>query len=156
MTNSSPVSAACSASAARPRRMLAVAFGPPDMAAAIAGLARIRQRADCVELRLDLFQQPFDLPALLEACADRTVVATLRPPAQGGQSQLAAGERLAVLLDAARLGAQYIDLEYDACSPRALDAVHSAGACVLVSRHDFSSMPAELATAWWPQLARLG
>ena len=42
-------------------RMLAVAFGPPTMAEAVAGLPRIREAADCVELRLDLFDEPFEL-----------------------------------------------------------------------------------------------
>jgi 3-dehydroquinate dehydratase / shikimate dehydrogenase len=136
--------------------MLAVAFGPSTMAEAIAGLPRIREQADCVELRLDLFDEPFDLPALLEECGGLTVVATLRPPEQGGKSPLPAPERLKVLLEAASLGAQYVDLEYDACSQVALDALHANGARVVVSRHDFSSMPPELAERWWPALAELG
>ena len=70
--------------------MLAVAFGPSTMAEALAGLPRIRAQADCVELRLDLFEEPFDLPALLAACGELTVVATLRPPEEGGQSPLPA------------------------------------------------------------------
>ncbi|MCA1644957.1 MAG: type I 3-dehydroquinate dehydratase [Chloroflexi bacterium] len=139
-----------------PRRLLAVAFGPPNMAEALAGLGRVRTQADCVELRLDLFEEPFDLPALLEACGGLKVVATLRPPAQGGKSPLAAPERLKVLLEAARLGAHFVDIEYDACNPYALDALHAAGARVVVSRHDFAAMPAELAQRWWPELAGLG
>jgi 3-dehydroquinate dehydratase type I len=136
--------------------MLAVAFGPSTMAQALAGLPRIRAQADCVELRLDLFDEPFDLPALLHECGDLTVVATLRPPAQGGKSPLPAEERLQVLLEAARLGAQYVDLEYDACSPAALAALRSNGARVVVSRHDFNGMPADLAERWWPDLAAQG
>jgi 3-dehydroquinate dehydratase type I len=136
--------------------MLCVAFGPPNMTEAVSGLARIRERADCVELRLDLFDEPFDLPALLQACGGLRVVATLRPPEQGGKSPLVAQERLTVLLEAATLGAHYVDLEYDACSPWALEAVRGAGASVIVSRHDFASMPAELSERWWPELADLG
>ena len=100
--------------------MLAVAFGPSTMAEALAGLPRIREAADCIELRLDLFEEPFDLPALLEACGDLSVVATLRPPDEGGKSPLSAVERLEVLLAAARLGAQYVDLEWNAASPSAV------------------------------------
>ena len=37
-----------------PRRMIAIAFGPPTMAEALAGLPSIRAEAECVELRLDL------------------------------------------------------------------------------------------------------
>ncbi len=138
------------------RRLLAVAFGPATMSEAIAGLSRIRQHADCVELRLDLFAEPFDLPALLELCGDLVVVATLRPPDQGGRSPLPAPERLKVLVEAARLGAHYVDLEYGACSPTALDAARAEGARVVVSRHDFAAMPSELAERWWPELADLG
>src|SRR6202011_3216768 len=99
------------------RRMLAIAFGPPTMAEALAGLPQIRAQADCVELRLDLFEEPFDLPALLYECGDLPVVATLRPPDQGGKSPLGADERLKVLVRAAELGAEYVDLEWDAATP---------------------------------------
>jgi 3-dehydroquinate dehydratase/shikimate dehydrogenase len=135
--------------------MLAVAFGPPTMADALAGLPRIREQADCVELRLDLFEEPFDLPALLRERGDLRVVATLRPPEQGGRSPLPADERLKVLVQAARLGAEYVDLEWDAALPAAMRSVREAGARVVISRHDFSAMPAEL-EAWWPELAAGG
>src|ERR1043166_7962486 len=117
-------------------KMLAVAFGPPTMAHALAGLPHIRAEAECVELRLDLFETPFDLPALLDACGDLPVVATLRPPDQGGRSPLSAAERLDVLVRAAQLGATYVDLEWDAVTPAALSAVRTAGAGVIVSRHE--------------------
>ncbi|MGI9148304.1 MAG: type I 3-dehydroquinate dehydratase [Chloroflexota bacterium] len=136
--------------------LLAVAFGPPTMAEAITGLARIRQQADCVELRLDLFEEPFELDVLLSERGDLPVVVTLRPPDQGGKSPLPPDARFAVLLRAARLGANYVDLEWDAATPRAMDALRSAGARVVVSRHDFSAMPAELADGWWPELAARG
>jgi 3-dehydroquinate dehydratase / shikimate dehydrogenase len=138
------------------RRMLAIAFGPPTMAAALAGLPQIRAEAECLELRLDLFEEAFDLRALLAACGDLPVVATLRPPNQGGKSPLDSGERLNVLVQAAELGAAYVDLEFDAASPAAVSAVRAAGARVVVSRHDFSAMPPDLADAWWPELAALG
>jgi 3-dehydroquinate dehydratase/shikimate dehydrogenase len=136
--------------------MLAVAFGPPSMAEACAGLPRIRREADCVELRLDLFAEPFDLPTLLRERGDLPVVVTLRPPEQGGRSPLPADERLKVLLRAAELGAEYVDLESDAVTLAVLAALHAAGARVIVSRHDFGGMPADLAERWWPELAALG
>jgi 3-dehydroquinate dehydratase/shikimate dehydrogenase len=136
--------------------MLAIAFGPPTMAEALAGLPQIRAEADCVELRLDLFEEPFDLPVLLAACGDLPVVATLRPPNQGGRSALASGDRVEILLRAAELGATYVDLEWDAASPEAIGALRAAGARVMVSRHDFSAMPPNLADGWWPELAALG
>jgi len=95
-----------------PMRMLAVAFGPPTMAAAYAGLERIRDaKADCVELRLDFFEEAFELDVLLRERGDLAVVATLRPPSQGGKSTLEPRERVEVLVRAAELGADYVDLE---------------------------------------------
>ena len=63
---------------ADPRRMIAIAFGPSTMAEARDGLPRIRAEADCVELRLDLFEEAFDLPLLLRERGDLPVVVTLR------------------------------------------------------------------------------
>ena len=65
-------------------RMVAVAFGPATMAEACEGLPRITQVADCVELRLDLFEEAFDLSVLLRERGSLPVVATLRPPGAGG------------------------------------------------------------------------
>jgi len=140
-----------------PMRMLAVAFGPPTMAAAYAGLKRIRDaKADCVELRLDFFEEAFELDVLLRERGDLAVVATLRPPSQGGKSTLEPRERVEVLVRAAELGADYVDLEWDVATPEALAAVHRAGARVIVSRHDFEGMPTRLENEWWPTLATMG
>ena len=136
--------------------MLAIAFGPATMAEACAGMPRIRAEADCVELRLDFFQEPFDLPVLLRERGTLPVVVTLRPVDQGGKSRLDAAERLTVLVRAAELGADYVDLEWDVCTPTALGAIRSAGAKAIVSRHEFGGMPADLADRWWPELAALG
>jgi 3-dehydroquinate dehydratase / shikimate dehydrogenase len=138
------------------KRMLAVAFGPPTMAAARTGLPRIGEAADCVELRLDLFEEPFELEVLLRERGTLAVVATLRSTSEGGRSALGADERLKVLLRAAELGAEYVDLEWDAVTPEALRVLHAAGAQVIVSRHDFARMPPELADKWWSRLAELG
>ena len=111
------------------------------MAEALDGLPRIREQADCVELRLDYFEESFDLPALLRERGDLPVVVTVRPPDQGGHSKLTPPERLSILTEAARLGADYVDLEFDAATPEAIARLRAAGARVIVSRHDFSAMP---------------
>jgi 3-dehydroquinate dehydratase/shikimate dehydrogenase len=126
------------------------------MAEALAGLPRIREAADCVELRLDLFEEAFDLPELLAERGELPVVVTLRPAEQGGRSRLPPGERLDVLMSAAELGAEYIDLEWDLATHEAIAALRTAGARVLVSRHDFGGMPADFAEGWWAELAALG
>src|SRR6266542_2747000 len=94
---------------AEPRRMIAIAFGPPSMAEAATDLPRIRAQADCVELRLDLYQQPFDLPTLLRQRGDLPAVVTLRPADQGGKSPLPPGELLKVPPTAAELSAALLD-----------------------------------------------
>ena len=138
------------------RRMLAVALGPSTMAEACASLPRVREQADCVELRLDHFEEPFDLALLLRERGGLAVVATLRPPEEGGRSALPPEERLKALLRAAELGAEYVDLEWDAATVKAVAALRTAGAQVIVSRHDFQRMPERLGEIWWPRLADLG
>jgi 3-dehydroquinate dehydratase/shikimate dehydrogenase len=138
------------------RRMIAIAFGPATMADALAGLPRIREQADCVELRLDLFDEPYDLPALLEARGNLPVVLTLRPPDEGGKSTLPAAERLAVLRQAAELGAEFVDLEWNAASRDAIRSLKETRARIILSRHNFELMPAELATTWVDDLVVKG
>jgi 3-dehydroquinate dehydratase type I len=126
------------------------------MAEACAGLPRIRAAADCVELRLDLFDEPFDLSVLMRERGSLPVVVTLRPTDQGGRCELAPDERLEVLVRAAELGAEYVDLEFDAASVAAQSAVRATGARVIISRHDFTTMPAALGDEWWPEQATQG
>jgi 3-dehydroquinate dehydratase / shikimate dehydrogenase len=133
---------------------LAIALNAPTMQQALAVLRGGAADADLVELRLDLFEEPYDLPTLLAARRQRPVVVTLRPVDQGGRSGLAGPQRLPVLLQAAALGAEYVDLEWDLATPEAIAAVRQAGARPIVSRHDFSGMP-DL-QAWWCDLAALG
>jgi 3-dehydroquinate dehydratase / shikimate dehydrogenase len=132
---------------------LAVALNSPTMEHARAALSVAADQADLIELRLDLFEEPYNLTALLEARGTRPVVVTLRPEGQGGRSTLSAGERLVILLRAAELGAEYVDLEWDAATPAALAGLRHLGARPIVSRHDFSGMP-DLQT-WWSDLAAL-
>jgi 3-dehydroquinate dehydratase type I len=138
------------------QRMIAVAFGPATMAEALDRLPGIAQVADCVEVRLDHFEERYDLRAVLRARGNLPAVVTLRPPEEGGRSTLAPEERLRVLIEAAEAGAEYVDLEWHVTTREALDALHTAGAHVLVSRHDFAAMPAAFADGWWRELAERG
>ena len=135
---------------ADPMRMIAIALGRPTMAEALASLPAIRREADCLELRLDLFEEAFDLPLLLRERADLPTVVTLRPIDQGGKSRLSAAERLPVLLQAAELGADYVDLEWDAATPfgrRGVEACWHA-------RDRFSTRLFEHAARAWRELGR--
>jgi 3-dehydroquinate dehydratase / shikimate dehydrogenase len=120
------------------RRMLGVGLGPADTGAALAGYAAVAERADIIELRLDLMGQ-YDLAALV---AERPLplVVTNRPVREGGRYQGDESARVATLLQALDLGAEYIDLEHDSLPlvpPEYLDRT-------ILSHHDFQRMPADL------------
>jgi len=120
---------------------LAVALAAPDTAAALAAMHQAAGRADLVELRLDLMQE-FDLPRLL-AGRPLPVIITCRPQREGGRWPGSEAERLAVLRQAAALGADYVDLEWDAAGEIA--SLDHSRTQVILSRHDFAAMPADLA-----------
>jgi 3-dehydroquinate dehydratase / shikimate dehydrogenase len=120
---------------------LALAIAAPDTDAALRAMRQAAGRADLAELRLDLMGE-FDLPALL-AGRPLPVIVTCRPPREGGHWQDSETARLAVLRQAAVLGADYVDLEWDAAGEIAtLDRSRTR---VILSRHDFAAMPADLA-----------
>lgn len=120
---------------------LALALAAPDTAAALAAMHTAAGRADLVELRLDLMRE-FDLPALL-AGRPLPVIITCRPQREGGRWQGGEAERLAVLRQAAALGADYVDLEWDAAGE--IPSLDRSRTRLILSRHDFAAMPADLA-----------
>jgi len=107
------------------------------------------QSAMSVELRLDAIQAP-DLPRLL-ARPPCPLILTCRPKREGGLYDGPEEPRLELLRQAARLGAQYIDIEHDAF--QALGPV--APAKRIVSYHNFRETPPDL-DAVHARLARLG
>ncbi len=127
---------------------LAVAISALDTDDAITTLHRIAARADLAELRLDMMQS-FDLPRLL---AERPlpVIVTCRPVREGGRWRGSETERLAVLRQAAALGAEFVDLEWDVATEAA--TMDRSRTQVILSRHDFAGMPSDLpaqAEALW-------
>jgi len=95
--------------------------------------------ADLVELRLDSMARPDAAGAL----ADRRkpAIVTCRPLREGGMFDGAEEERLRILRDAHALGAEFIDVEWDA-DVRGLIA-ERAGRGVIVSRHVFDGTPSD-------------
>lgn len=101
--------------------------------------------ADLVEFRLDrLPAQP--LKDMLGRAADRAVV-TCRPAREGGAFVGTEAEREAHLRAALALGAAFVDVEWDAAFGNRMIAQFPGR--VVLSRHDFSGMPADL-----PRLVR--
>jgi 3-dehydroquinate dehydratase/shikimate dehydrogenase len=102
-----------------------------------------------VELRLDAMEAP-DLPRLL-ARPPCPLIVTCRPKREGGLYDGPEQPRLELLREAARLGADYIDVEHDAF--QTLGPV--APAKRIVSYHNFKETPPDL-DAVHATLARLG
>jgi 3-dehydroquinate dehydratase / shikimate dehydrogenase len=109
--------------------------------------ADLRQRrdevadADLVELRLDSVSDPNAAGAL--AGRRRPAIVTCRPAWEGGAFKGSEEERRRLLSDALALGAEYVDLEWRAHFDDLL--VQTRGRRIVVSSHDFRSMPADLA-----------
>ena len=122
--------------------MIGVSLGFESTAEARAALHEAARLADVVELRLD-FMAEYDLPRLL---GDRPcpVVVTNRPEREGGRFRGTERERLKPLLESIDLGADYVDIEHD--------AVHliqdRKQTRLMVSHHDFQTMPGNLANIY--------
>jgi len=116
------------------------ALSSPDAESALRDVGKARERgADLAEVRFDLMDElPDEIPSF--ESAGIPLIATLRPPEQGGFSPLGPRERLAFLKKAVRAGFGIVDLEYGseamAMAPRYLKGVQ-----VICSYHDFEGTP---------------
>ncbi|BCS33614.1 hypothetical protein TBR22_A28410 [Luteitalea sp. TBR-22] len=97
--------------------------------------------ADLVELRLDRLP-PLPVAEVMGEAASRAVV-TFRPVREGGRFEGEESAREARLREALTHGAAYVDVEWDA--PFADDFIAAFPGRVILSRHDFKGMPADLA-----------
>jgi 3-dehydroquinate dehydratase type I len=117
-----------------------IAAGTTD--AAVERLERAAPLADCVELRIDRIPGA-DLERLLGARRCPAIV-TNRSRREGGGFAGTETERIAALIRAARLGADYVDIE-EATDPALKAELRSALAGgttkLIVSWHDFSGTP---------------
>lgn len=107
--------------------------------------------ADLVEFRLDRLPE-LPLPELLGEAGPRALV-TLRPLREGGAYVGDEATREARLREALALGAPWVDVEWDA--PFGDAVIAEAPGRVVLSRHDFTGMPADL-SALVGQLAARG
>jgi 3-dehydroquinate dehydratase/shikimate dehydrogenase len=95
--------------------------------------------ADLVELRLDGVRD-VDVAGALAGRA-RPVVVTCRPVREGGRFDGTEEERLRLLGQAARLGAEFVDIEWKAGPERVPRGDRTR---LVVSHHDFEGVPADL------------
>lgn len=96
--------------------------------------------ADLVELRLDAMERPD--PAAALAGRRLPAIVTCRPLREGGGFRGSEEERRRILEDADALGAEFIDVEWDAGFDDLIR--RRGGRGVVVSRHDFSGTPANV------------
>ncbi|MCC7353892.1 MAG: type I 3-dehydroquinate dehydratase [Anaerolineae bacterium] len=127
--------------------MIAVALGLRTPAEARDALAAAARLADVAELRLDYFQEPYDLASLLveRPCP---VIVTNRPAREGGYYIGDEATRVRALQEACTLGAESVDVEGDSIGLlRAALATHSLvrpSTKIIVSHHDFRAVPPDL------------
>jgi 3-dehydroquinate dehydratase/shikimate dehydrogenase len=125
--------------------MICVPITAGTTAGVVADLREAAAVADVVELRLDFVRAP-DLRAIFGARPDAPatgrripLIVTCRAAWEGGRYEGPEDRRLAVLREAAALGADYVDVE--AKVERLPDL---APAKTILSRHDFEGTPADL------------
>jgi 3-dehydroquinate dehydratase/shikimate dehydrogenase len=117
------------------KTLLCVSLTTETVEGTRAALHDPRRRFDVAEVRLDYIREP-DLPRLLTG-RPCPVIVTNRPEREGGRWTGDESERLALLAEADRLGADYVDVELDA-----LPSFERQGnAKLIVSYHNYSKTP---------------
>ena len=97
--------------------------------------------AELVELRLDAVDRP-DVRGALEGRTGPVIV-TCRASWEGGEYRGAEEDRLRLLEEALDAGAEFVDVEWKALTPRFAGGRHRER--IVVSMHDFAGVPSDLA-----------
>jgi 3-dehydroquinate dehydratase-1 len=95
--------------------------------------------ADLLELRIDYLDDPASASKLLTVIG-LPVIATLRPEWEGGKFVGREGERADILIECAKVGTEYIDVELRA-GIRTRVVQESGDSKVIFSWHDFQKTP---------------
>jgi 3-dehydroquinate dehydratase-1 len=98
--------------------------------------------ADLIEIRLDLLAAPEVVP--FTEGLTMPLLFTNRPTWEGGAWQGLEGDRVALLLEAVRAGASYVDIELRAPGESLFQIMEATGSCdcaTIVSWHDFAETP---------------
>lgn len=118
--------------------MIVASIPGPSAAEASAQIESARRAgADVAELRLDLFDRPTPEPFLERRVLPLLV--TVRPAWEGGRWTGNEDDRIALLREAARGGADYVDVEF-----RAFKDFDRGRARLVLSYHDLEKTPADL------------
>jgi len=99
------------------------------------------QHADLIEVRLDYLTN-HDQIADIPSCSKTPLIATNKSTEQHGKFSGTENERQKILVDAAKNGFAYVDVDLSTPNPTELiSSLHKAGAKVIVSFHDFEQTP---------------
>ena len=100
-----------------------------------------RDGADLIEVRLDYLQEEYDLKDIRTLSA-LPLIATNRPLKEGGFFRSSEEERIGILLLAANLDFEFVDIELSiAASENLVKKIKEAGAEVIISSHISDSTP---------------
>ncbi len=127
-----------------PQKKICLSIAEPTLAGALAVARRLAGRADVIEIRLDLLDEPLVQP-FVEGIKT-PLLFTNRPQWEGGKWQGSEEERLALLVEALDRGAAYVDIELLAPAEgrrQILAAASSTKAKIIVSWHNFNETPAD-------------
>jgi 3-dehydroquinate dehydratase-1 len=99
------------------------------------------QRPDLIEIRLDNLTAN-DRIADIPSCSTVPLIATIKSVEQHGKFSGTETTRQKILIDAAKKGFLYVDIDLDLPNQTELiSELHAAGAKVIVSFHDFDKTP---------------
>ncbi len=122
--------------------MICVSVAEPTVEEALRTLALCEARADLCEIRLDALRESAVTPFL--SARKKPLLFTFRAEGEGGFRSVPLPERLLWLKEAARAGADYVDLELSA-GPEAISELRRL--ChhtrMILSYHNFKNTPKE-------------
>jgi len=125
--------------------MICVPITAITTAGALQEIQQAEEVADILELRIDYLADP-DLAKLL-AARKKPLIATNRKTDEGGKFPGTEAERLKLLEEAARLGAEYIDLEWS-CGQEVIqrfkELTREGKSRIICSWHNFQETPQDL------------
>ncbi len=99
------------------------------------------QHADLIEVRLDSLTR-YDRIANITSCSMTPLIATIKSLKLHGKYSGTETERQKILVDAAKNGFKYVDVDLGIPNQAELvNSLHTAGAKVIVSFHDFAQTP---------------
>ncbi len=99
-----------------------------------------RKGADLVEIRLDRLRRPSELRWVSQT--EIPMIATVRPTPQGGEFTGSEEERFRILLDAAQIGFDYVDIDDSTEALEAkIKALRDSGVKIICSHHDMETTP---------------